>query len=300
MLARDRVISPREGVVGVAWYRVDPYELSTMLTRGRASGYRCLMGATRLSDGGKVRHCIGTHFDTGRQGRAGPRVDFTAANPSHPMHAHRPRLNARRIGGRSRHEWRVCARAATALVAAARPAPVGVVHLGDAFESPTLLAFRDRLHELVLHEASTVVAESHLPNEDRRRYPVLRVGQKTDRQHALIQRQLGGAKQGPRGERGLVVAAVPLVAAAPQQTVARIPALRTHRAFGLAPCKQRLVMLRISSVACQKVVQTHAPVKSPAVLGHRVSAFTWRQAKGVCFGKCGHNRCSAARYLSPR
>ena len=169
-----------------------------------------------------------------------PAGDLLRAEAFDAVQAHLLRMS-RLIDLHRRHEWRLAACAAPALVTAPPPAPVGVVELHQAAELARGLAFQHRLHELVLQEPSAILGDPELARERERGNAVLGLGDQVHGQEPHRQWQLRAREHRPCRHRALPRAGVPLEQTpASQSAVAAVPALggrRTPAASARAPAR---------------------------------------------------------------
>lgn len=279
MLGPDGVIGSMHRILDVAQHRIHPCKVFAVAAPGRPAGIQWGMGATGALDGAKARQCIRTHVAAGFEMTAAPAADLAGTKAFDPIHAHGQRLVAHRIGRYRRHERRLAARAAPALVTAASAAPVSVVHLDHPGQSATLLALQHRLHELVLHEPGAVVADAQLPHQFQCRNAILRLGEQVHRQEPGGERQFRAGEQGAGGKRSLPPAAVALIQPAAEQAMTTMAALGTDEPLRPAPDEQRLLALRLGTKPRHEFAQTHAPLKLNFVLRHRLSPWKIKQCQ---------------------
>jgi hypothetical protein len=153
-----------------------------------------------------------------------------------------------RVDFNGRHERRLAAGPTAALVAAASPAPVGIVELHPTGEWPGAVAFQHRLHELVLHQPGAVLRDAQLAGPLQGGEAALGLGDQVHGEEPDVERQLGIGEQ---------------------RAIPRVAALGTDKAAWPAPAEQRLLALLPRSVPGHEFAQTHASLELHLVLRHR-------------------------------
>jgi len=140
----DRVIGSVDGVLDVAKHRIDPVQaLAPTLSAGPPHDGGAAL-ATGLAHRFEAAQAIGAHRAPGCQSRAAPSLDLARTKCVHAVEAHslRPALRVSLL--HRCDKGRLATRAAPALVAAAAPAPVGIVDLNKAGQGPCGVALEHR------------------------------------------------------------------------------------------------------------------------------------------------------------